>query len=313
MQRKTALTGLVLLALAGGAGFLLLTQPNDLPVESLKPRTADLANGQAMFNIGGCASCHAVPKKRPSPEDRLLLGGGHALTTPFGTFLAPNISSDARTGIGAWTEQQFANAMLRGVGRAGEHLYPAFPYTSYQRMRLDDVRDLYAFLKTLPAVAKPSEPHQLSFPFSFRRGLGLWKLVFLDGKTFEPSPARSAELNRGAYLVEGPGHCAECHSPRSLAGNIDPERRFSGGPEPVGDGFVPNITPHADGLQKWSVKDFAYLLETGQTPEADSVGGSMADVATNTGLLSAADRNAMAAYLKSLPARPGKPPPKKKE
>lgn len=311
MNRKTVFTGLALLALAGGAGFWLLSGPNDYPRDALKPYTANLANGETMFNIGGCASCHATPKEDAKDEDRLKLGGGHALKTPFGTFKVPNISPDVATGMGGWTEYQFVNAMLRGMGRNGEHLYPAFPFTSYQRMRLDDVRDLFAYLKTLPVVAKASEPHQLSFPFNVRRGLGLWKLVNLDGKTFEASPARSAALNRGAYLVEGPGHCAECHSPRNFMGAIPADRRFAGGPEPEGNGFVPNITPHADGLAKWGEKDLAYLLETGQNPEADAVGSSMADVAINTGKLSPADRNAMAAYLKSLPARAGKAPPRK--
>lgn len=311
MNAKAALTGLILLAFAGGAGFLLLTGPNDLPRDALKPHTANLANGETMFNIGGCASCHATPKEDAKDEDRLKLGGGHALKTPFGIFKVPNISPDAATGMGGWTEYQFVNAMLRGVGRSGEHLYPAFPYTSYQRMRLDDVRDLFAYLKTLPAVARANEPHQLPFPFNIRRGLGLWKLLNLDGKPFVPSPGLSATLNRGAYLVEGPGHCAECHSPRNFMGAIPADRRFSGGPDPEGHGFIPNITPHADGLAKWSDKDIAYLLETGQNPEADAVGGSMTEVAINTGKLSPADRNAMAAYLKSLPPRPGKAPPAK--
>ena len=306
MRRRTLLTALVLLLLAGGAGFWVLTQPRGLAEGSLAARKADLENGKTMFNIGGCASCHATPKEGATAEDRLRLGGGLALHTPFGTFKAPNVSTDARTGMGAWTEVQFVNAMQRGIGRSGEHLYPAFPYTSYQRMRPDDVRDLYAYMKTLPAVDKASEPHQLSFPFNVRRGLGLWKLLFLDGKPFEPAASGTAELNRGAYLVEGPGHCAECHSPRNLAGGIDADRRFAGGPDPEGKGFVPNITPHPDGLAKWSVRDIAYLLETGQTPDGDSVGGSMAEVAINTGLIPAADRNAMAAYLKALPPRPGK-------
>ena len=311
MQRRTALTSLILLAFAGGAGFFLLTQPQELSAQSLTARTPDLANGETMFNIGGCASCHATPKPRPTAEDRRQLGGGLALKTPFGTFKVPNISPDATSGIGAWSELQFANAMQRGVGKSGEHLYPAFPYTSYQRMRIEDVGDLYAYLKTLPAVVRANEPHQLSFPFNVRRGLGLWKLAFLDGKRFEPSPDRSAELNRGAYLIEGPGHCAECHSPRTIAGNIEPGRRFSGGADAEGTGFVPNITPHQDGIATWSAKDIAYMLESGQTPDADSVGGSMADVVINTGKLTPGDRAAMAAYLKSLPARPGKAPPKK--
>lgn len=306
MRRRGWLIGLAALMLAGGAGFWMLTRPSLLPATILTARTANLENGKTMFNIGGCASCHATPVADQKPEDRLKLGGGFALKTPFGVFKAPNISSHPTAGMGNWTEIEFVNAMQRGVGRTGEHLYPAFPYTSYQRMRLDDVRDMFAYLKTLPAVDKASEPHQLGFPFNIRRGLGLWKLLHLDGVPFQPSPARSAQMNRGAYLVEGPGHCAECHSPRDLSGGIDPARRFAGGPDPEGTGFVPNITPHADGLAKWSDKDIAYLLETGQTPDGDSVGGSMAEVAINTGLLTAADRNAMAAYLKALPPIPGK-------
>jgi mono/diheme cytochrome c family protein len=234
-----------------------------------------------------------------------------ALKTAFGTFHAPNISPDPRHGLGAWSEVVFVNAMLHGVGRNGEHLYPAFPYTSYQRMALDDVRDLYAFLRTLPPEATPSPPHALAFPYSVRRGLALWKLRYLDGKTFTPDPARSAQLNRGAYLVEGPGHCGECHSPRDAFGGIIEERRFAGGLDAEGKGWVPNITPHSDGLAAWSDKDIAYLLESGFTPDADAVGSTMADVVLNTGKLSAQDRAAMAAYLKALPPRPGKRPPRK--
>jgi mono/diheme cytochrome c family protein len=228
-----------------------------------------------------------------------------------GTFKVPNISSDPKYGIGAWSEHEFVNAVVRGVGRRGEHLYPAFPYTSYQRMQLGDVRDLYAYLKTLPAVATPSEPHQLSFPFNMRRGLGLWKLLYVDGKPFVPDSSKDDVFNRGAYLVEGPGHCAECHSPRNLIGGIDPQRRFAGGVDAEGKGWVPNITPHGDGIANYSAKDIAYLLETGFTPEFDSVGSSMADVVENTSKLSADVRAAMAAYIKALPPRPGKAPPRK--
>lgn len=306
MRRRMWALGFALLLMAGAAVFWMLTRPALLPATLLTQRAANLENGKTMFDVGGCASCHATPVSEPKPEDRLKLGGGLALHTPFGTFKAPNISSHPSAGMGGWSEIEFVNAMQRGVGRGGEHLYPAFPYTSYQRMRLDDVRDLFGYLKTLPAVDKASEPHQLGFPFNIRRGLGLWKLIHLDGKPFAPSPARSAAMNRGAYLVEGPGHCAECHSPRDFSGGIDPARRFAGGPDPEGKGFVPNITPHADGLGKWTDKDIVYLLETGQTPDGDFVGGSMAEVAINTGLLTPQDRAAMAAYLKSLPAIPGK-------
>ena len=309
ISKRRSVLGLLLklvlvLAAAGGAAFYLITIPSGLPIASLPPHTADLANGQTMFHAGGCASCHATPAQ----DDKTRLGGGLALKTGFGVFLAPNISPDPEHGIGSWPELDFANAMLRGIGRHGEHLYPAFPYTSYQRMALEDVRDLFAFIKTLPPDPTPSAQHELLFPFNLRRALGLWKLLYLDGRTFVADPAREAQLNRGAYLVEGPGHCAECHSPRDILGGIRPDRRFAGGFDPEGKGWVPNITPHGDGLASWSANDIAYLLESGFTPEYDSVGSSMADVVANTGKLSAEDRAAMASYLKSLPPRPGSRP-----
>lgn len=301
---KSLLRLLVLVAVAGGAALYLLTIPSVLSESELPPRTADLANGETMFYAGGCASCHATPGQ----EDKTRLGGGLALKTDFGTFRAPNVSPDPQHGVGAWSEIEFVNAMLRGVGRNGEHLYPSFPYTSYQRMTTEDVRDLFAFMRTLPADSTPSAQHELQFPFNVRRAVGLWKLLYLDDRTFTPDPSRDAALDRGAYLVEGPGHCAECHSPRDSLGGIVPERRFAGGPDPEGKGWVPNITPHEDGLAAWSPGDIAYLLESGFTPDYDSVGSTMADVVTNTAKLSAEDRAAVAAYLKSLPPRSGKRP-----
>jgi mono/diheme cytochrome c family protein len=307
MRKKAVTVAPIVLALAGLGAFYALTIPAPAVTGSLPARTADLANGETMFNIGGCAACHATPESDPQKKTGpVRLGGGLALATPFGTFKVPNISPDPVHGIGAWSEEAFVNAVLRGLGRHGEHLYPAFPYTSYQRMALDDVRDLYAFIKTLPPVARPSEPHELPFPFNIRRGLGLWKLLYLDGKPFKPDPAASAQLNRGAYLVEGPGHCAECHSPRDILGGIVPKRRFAGGRDAEGKGWVPNITPHADGLAGWSANDIAYMLQSGQTPDADSVGSTMGEVVDNTAKLSDADRAAIAAYIKSLPPVPGR-------
>jgi mono/diheme cytochrome c family protein len=304
MRLRAALLAGVLAAAAGAGAFWALTEPATVAASDFAPRQANLENGRTLFYAGGCASCHATPGQ----EDRTRLGGGLALHTTFGVFKVPNISPDRSHGIGAWSEQDFANAMLKGVGPGGRHLYPSFPYTSYQRMTLDDVRDLFAYILTLPTDAMPSAPHELAFPFTIRRALGLWKLLYLDGRTFVPDPAKPAALNRGAYLVEGPGHCAECHSPRTVLGGIEEDRRFAGGPNPDGKGWVPNITPHPDGLAEWSEKDIAYLLETGFTPELDSVGSSMADVVANTAKLTAEDRAAMAAYIKSLPPRPGRRP-----
>lgn len=303
MRLRTVIGTLLALAAAGGIALYVVTLPEPIRADELAAYTPDVANGETMFNAGGCASCH----KTPNQDDQTKLGGGVALATQFGTFHAPNISPDPKNGIGAWSEAQFASAMLRGVGPNGEHLYPVFPYTSYQRMALKDVRDLFAYLKTLPPVATPSQPHQLSFPFDVRTALGPWKLLFLDGRAFAPDPAKDAVYNRGAYLVEGLGHCAECHSQRNILGAIDQRYRLAGGPNPTGKGWIPNITQTDDGLGKWTVKDIAYLLETGFTAQYDAVGSSMAEVVENTGRLSEADRNAMAVYLKALPARPSPP------
>jgi mono/diheme cytochrome c family protein len=285
----------------GLAGFFVLTLPRAFPIDTLAPRVPDLANGATMFIIGGCASCHAKDA-RNAPED---LGGGHPLKTKFGTFRAPNISTHPVAGIGAWTEAEFLTAMVEGVGRKGEHLFPAFPYTSYRRMRVDDLRDLFAHMRTLPSNATPSAPHAILFPFNIRRTLGIWKLLFLDAEPFRRDVARGDDVDRGAYLVEGPGHCAECHSRRNALGGIIAAGRMAGGPNAEGKGFVPNITQHPkDGLGAWSLKDIESLLEKGGTPAGGFVGDEMEDVVANTSRLSAEDRRAMALYLKQIPPAP---------
>lgn len=303
MIRKLAIAA-VLLLVAALAAFWYLTAPKRVPASALAGGTPNLENGRELFAVGGCASCHAAAK-----DKRTTLSGGVALHSPFGTFYAPNISPDPTHGIGRWSEADFVTAMREGVSPDGRHYYPAFPYTSYQHMTATDLRDLFAYLRTLPPVSTPSRDHDLSFPFTVRRGLGLWKLLYLDGKPFTPDPAKSAQWNRGAYLVNGPGHCAECHSPRDIFGGIKSAQRFAGGPNPEGEGWVPNITQKA--LGRWLVEDFEYLLETGELPQGDSVGGSMRDVIRNTSQLSAADRAAMAVYLKSLAPVTGPAPPKR--
>ena len=313
---RRLLVAAVVLGLAGLGVFYLLTTPSVVDASALPQHTADLKNGEAMFNAGGCASCHTTPASDkcddPKHDPKPMLGGGRCLKTPFGTFNVPNISQDKGNGIGGWTDAQFVTAMVKGVSPEGSHYYPAFPFASYQRMKVEDVLDLWAYLKTVPAVATPSKPHDLALPFKLRRGIGMWKLLFLDGQSFTPDAKQTAEWNRGAYLVNGPGHCAECHSGRNAAGAIDEARRWSGGADPEGRGWIPNITPHADGLAEWSDKDIAYMLESGFTPAYDAVGSTMADVVKNTARLTAEDRDAMATYLKSLPAKPGKSPRAKK-
>jgi mono/diheme cytochrome c family protein len=190
--------------------------------------------------------------------------------------------------------------MRYGVSTGGQHLYPAFPYTSYQAMRTEDLRDLFAYLKTLPAVSGAVPDHALKFPFNIRRTVGLWKLLFLDDAPFRPNAAQSPQWNRGAYLVNAPGHCAECHSPRNVLGAIITSRRFTGGQSPTGQGGVPDITQGK--LHNWKVEDFVEVLDSGMTPDADRVGGAMVEVVATTRQLGATDREAMAVYLKSLRA-----------
>jgi mono/diheme cytochrome c family protein len=290
----------------GAAAFWLLTMPATVPATALTAHRANLANGETMFFAGGCAGCHATPGQ----DDPTLLGGGRALKSPFGTFYAPNISPDRGDGIGAWSEADFVTAMVKGTAPDGRHYYPAFPYSSYQRMTHADVRDLFVYLKTLPPVKSNSRDHDLPFPFNIRRTVGGWKLLFIDGKPFQPDATKPAQWNRGAYLVNGPGHCAECHSPRNILGAIVEGQRFAGGPNLDGGDWVPNITPKR--LSGWSESDIAYFLKTGMTPDGDFTGSTMTLVVRNTSRLSDADRAAMAAYLKSLPAVEGPQPPHQK-
>jgi len=300
---------ILLLIFAGAAAFAAywwLSAPPARLALSGKPYTPNPANGETIFNAGGCASCHAVPNQ----PDRTRLGGGLAIPSPFGTFYAPNISSDPNDGIGRWSEVDFVNAVMRGVSPDGTHYFPAFPYTSYGHATMQDVRDLFAYLKTLPPVTGRVRDHDLPFPFNIRRNVGIWKRLFFDAALFIPDQSRSSSWNRGAYLVTGFGHCAECHSPRNFLGGIIISQRFAGGPNPEGEGWVPNITQK--GIGDWSAKDIADFLENGVTPDGDSAGGSMVRVIKNTSQLKPADRAAIGDYVKSLPPVEGPPKPPKK-
>jgi mono/diheme cytochrome c family protein len=297
--------GLLLLVVIVVGAFWAVTAPATIPEGALAPHTPDLANGKTMFYAGGCAGCHATKR-----DDSTRLGGGLEMKTDFGSFFSPNISPDPKDGIGTWSEADFVTALWKGTSPNGRHYFPAFPYTSYQHMRLEDVRDLFAFLRTLPPVQGRAPAHTVRFPYNIRRGLGLWKMLYLDGNPFTPDAAQSAQWNRGAYLVNGPAHCAECHSSRDVIGGIVAAQRFAGGPSADGEGWAPNITQA--GIESYSAGDIEEILNSGITPEGDDVGGDMARVVRNTSKLSKDDRASMAAYIKSLPPVEGPQPPENK-
>ncbi|PCD68537.1 cytochrome c [Rhizobium phaseoli] len=257
----------------------------------------DAERGRLVFAAGGCASCHASPGQ----PDRLKLGGDLALASPYGTFRVPNISPDPQAGIGSWSVADLANALIAGVSPSGRHYYPVFPYASYTGMTLDDVKDLYAYLHTLRPVAERPQPHDIDPIFRIRRFVGFWKLLFFHQGRPGRNPLGDPMHDRGAYLVEALGHCAECHSSRNIFGAIKPKTRFAGGVSSEGVGFNPNITP--EGIGSWSEQDIAEMLRSGKTPDHGYVGWSMADVVENTSELPEPDRIAMARYLKSLPPR----------
>ena len=289
-----ALTNIVILAIIGLAAFWWLTRPEKIDPAELAGLVGDATRGEMVFWAAGCASCHAAPKSEG--EDRLVLAGGLTFPSPFGTFVAPNISPDPIQGIGNWSVEDLANAMKHGTGPDGAHYFPAFPYTSYARASLADIADLYAFLATLPASATPSQPHEVGFPFSIRRSLGGWKLLFARAGWVRDVDGQ--ELERGRYLVESLGHCGECHTPRNALGGLDYSRWMHGAPTPDGKGKVPALTP--DKLT-WSALDIAAYLATGFTPEYDSAGGHMADVVQNLARLPKSDLEAITAYLMALP------------
>ena len=273
-------------ALAAG---LWITRPLSVDAAQVASLSGSAEDGAWVFHLGACASCHATPG-----GDKAVLAGGREFTTGFGTFVAPNISSSTVSGIGNWSQAQFFNALRHGTSPAGTHYFPAFPYASYTRMSDTDIANLWAYMATLPASDKPSEPHRLTFPFNLRATVGVWKALYLRTAFVGPS----GDTERGRYLAEAIGHCGECHTPRTALGGLQNDRWMAGAPDPSGKGKVPGITP---AQLDWSEADIAFYLETGFTPDFDSAGGGMAAVIEGTSQLPPEDRAAIAAYVKALP------------
>lgn len=283
------------LALAGSGVFWVVTAPKTTDPQELAGLTPDVAQGALVFKAGGCASCHAATKAEG--DERLVLTGGRAFPSDFGTFYAPNISPDPENGIGNWSEIDLVNAMRHGTSPDGKHYFPAFPYGAYANATLQDMVSLFAYLGTLPPTPDASRPHDVSFPFNIRRSLGGWKLLF-QPKGWVLENAGTPEIERGRYLVEALGHCGECHTPRNALGGLQLSRWLGGAPNPSGKGQVPNITSAA---LDWSDADILAYFTTGFTPDFDTVGGHMVDVVDNLSALPASDLNAIIAYLNAVP------------
>ncbi|RDE18736.1 diheme cytochrome C-type [Motiliproteus coralliicola] len=281
------------------SGFILLLALLLVPTAQADPSA--IQRGAYLFALGGCASCHTDSDNGGEP-----LAGGLAMPTPFGTFYTPNISADPQQGIGAWSNADFIRAMRRGISPEDEHYYPAFPYTAYSLMSDAELHDLKAYLDSQPASAVPSKAHQLNFPFRYRSLLALWKWLYLDGQRFSPDPNRSEQWNRGAYIVNGPGHCVECHSPRTLLGGLDSDHLLEGTPDGPDGETVPGLTAASNPeFGQWLDEDIQFALETGMMLNGDFFSGTMGKVVDNsTSQLSEADRAAIAVYLKSF----AKPP-----
>ncbi|MBB4124712.1 mono/diheme cytochrome c family protein [Martelella radicis] len=302
MKPRITIGVLVVAALFMGAAFIVaLTPPKLDPVALRSAAVADTQNGEKIFWASGCAGCHAAPGSEG--DQRLVLSGGLPIESDFGTFHAPNISPDEGYGIGDWTFYEFANALKKGVGRHGENLYPALPYTSYVRMTNQDVRDLHGYIMTLPKSTEPSKPHDIAFPFNIRLALSFWKRLYFSDQARVALADATPEVMRGQYLAEGPGHCGECHTPRNALGGLKYGDWLAGGPNPDGEGMIPDITPGSKAIGDWTASQIADYLETGFTPDYDTVGGSMVEVQQNVSHLTRADLEAIGAYLKAVPAR----------
>jgi mono/diheme cytochrome c family protein len=289
---------IIFLSLVGAIAFWLITRPASLSgaeLADLNLAEGDIAKGEMVFWAAGCASCHVAPGAEET--DAPVLSGGQKFASPFGTFLAPNISQDETHGIGAWDLPQFAAAVQKGVSPDGQHYFPAFPYTSYVNATPDDIAALYAFMKTLPDDATPSLPHEVGFPFNIRRSVGGWKWLFAKDGWAVTGDLTEVE-QRGRYLSEALAHCAECHTPRNLLGGLQRANWMAGAPNPDGKGRTPNITP---AKLTWSDLDVTNYLTTGFTPEFDTVGGHMVQVVQNLARLPASDREAITAYLRRVP------------
>ena len=304
VQKKSiryAIAAALLLMMMGGGFAACLFWPARLPPPpDIGRLDASADKGRYLATVANCVSCHTAKGGAP-------FAGGVEFRTPFGVMYSTNITGDAQTGIGGWSFGDFYQSMKHGVRPDGTHLYPAFPYTSFARMTDADIASIYLYMKTLEPVRAPARPNQLKFPYNLRIALQPWKKLFHDADTFVPDAAQSSDWNRGAYLVQGPGHCGACHTPRNVLGAERAERALTGGvlmdevkPGKFREWSAVNLTPTQRGLAAWSADDIVAYLKKGENERA-VVHGPMNEVVMNsTRYLDEADAYAIASYLKGI-------------
>ncbi len=302
---------LVLLLAAGAAYFFLM--PGAMPARPTVPGTANspavaamtkvITKGEYLARAGDCVACHTAPEGK-------VFAGGRAMPTPFGALYAPNITPDDDTGIGQWNADEFYRMMHSGISRDGALLYPAMPFASYTKVTREDSDAIYAYLMSLPPVKQKNRPHELRFPYNKRELLLGWRTLYFQEGEYAPDAKQSAEWNRGAYLVQGLGHCAMCHTAINALGGSSESKAFEGGMIPNQNWYAPSLTSNREaGLGDWSIEEISDLLQAG-TSHRGAVYGPMAEVVYNSlQYLSDDDVAAMATYLKALPERDSEPPP----
>ncbi|HEX3859987.1 MAG TPA: cytochrome c [Pseudolabrys sp.] len=262
---------------------------------------AQIERGRNLVNAGDCVACHTPDKGKP-------FAGGRAIETPFGTIYSANITPDQDTGIGAWSEDDFYRAMHEGRRPDGSRLYPAFPYPYFTKLTRDDVTAIHAYLKTLQPVRNPRRANELKWGLNHRVFMRGWDMLFFKPGTFKPDPNKSAEWNRGAYLVEGAGHCGACHTPKNALGADKTSEALNGGV--IQDWFAPRIANNMrDGTGAWSVDDIAEYLKTGRNKHSGATGLMSEVVRDSTSKLSDDDLKAIATYIKDVDGGPNPPPP----
>jgi mono/diheme cytochrome c family protein len=281
---------------ASAAGFALASCIGAALANTDKQDFPDIAKGRYLTIAGDCTACHTNPG---SPA----FAGGRPIPTPFGTVVAPNVTPDVATGIGAWTDDQFVAAVRNGIGRDGANLYPAMPYTYYTRATRNDILAIRAYLATVPAVKNEVHSNELPFPFNIRTGMTGWNELFFNPGPFKPVAGKGALWNRGAYLVEGLAHCGMCHTPKNKLGGDETSHTFQG--YTYQGWFAPNITNDTRlGLGNWSIDDIVTYLKTGHNRFGAASGPMAEEISDSSALLSGADLRAIATYLKDQPGEP---------